>query len=140
MRYWLGVVSKEHVLIGKMEGFAQVCHGKRAPLAQMKKDDWLIYYSPGNKMGKSDLQAFTAIGRVPDDHVFQFKMFENFIPYRRKINYKLAKEVSLLSIKSKLEFTQEKNWGYQLRRGLVELSKEDYKTIANAMEVKLEDE
>lgn len=138
MKYWLGVVSKEHVLIGKTESFAQVCHGKRAPLAKLKKDDWLIYYSPGNKMGKSDLQAFTAIGRVPDDHVFQFKMFEDFIPFRRKISYLNSKEVMLVSIKSKLNFTQEKNWGYQLRRGLVELSKEDFVTIANAMEVEVE--
>lgn len=138
MKYWLGVVSKEHVSKGKTEGFAQVCHGKQAPLAKMKKDDWLIYYSPGNKMGKSDLQAFTAIGRVPDDHVFQFKMFKDFIPFRRKKSYMNSKEVMLDSIKSKLRFTQEKNWGYQLRRGLVELSKEDFMTIANYMDVEVE--
>ncbi len=138
MKYWLGVVSKEHVLIGKNEGIAQVCHGKRAPLARIKKDDWLVYYSPGKTMGKSDLQAFTAIGTVPDDHVFQFKMFEDFIPYRRKIEYIQAREVLLSSIKPKLKFTQEKNWGYQLRRGLVELSKEDFMTIAKSMEVEVE--
>ncbi len=138
MKYWLGVVSKEHVLIGKTEGFAQVCHGKQAPLTRMKKDDWLIYYSPGNKMGKSDLQTFTAIGRVPDDHVFQFKMFDGFIPFRRKVSYINSKEVMLASIKSKLNFTQEKNWGYQLRRGLIELSKEDFMTIAKSMEVEVE--
>jgi hypothetical protein len=90
-------------------------------------------------MGKSDFQAFTAIGTVPDNHVFQFKMFEDFIPYRRKIDYVQAREVLLSSIKPKLKFTQEKNWGYQLRRGLVELSKEDFMTIAKAMEVIIED-
>jgi hypothetical protein len=138
MKYWLGIVSKEHVLKGKVEGFAQVCHGKKAPLARMKKNDWLIYYSPGNTIGKSDLQAFTAIGTVPDEYVFQFKMFEGFIPYRRKIEYLQAKEVLLSSIKSKLKFTQEKNWGYQLRRSLVELSNEDFLTIAKSMEVEVE--
>lgn len=138
MKYWLGIVSKEHVLIGKTEGFAQVCHGKRAPLVKMKKDDWLIYYSPGNNMGKSDLQAFTAIGQVQDDHVFQFKMFEDFIPFRRKISYLNSREVLLISIKSKLNFTHEKNWGYQMRRGLIELSKEDFMTIANSMDVEVE--
>lgn len=89
-------------------------------------------------MGKSDLQAFTDIGTVPDDHVFQFKMFENFIYYRRKIEYIHAKEVLLSSIKSKLKFTQEKKWGYQLRRGLVELSSEDFLMIAKSMEVEVE--
>jgi hypothetical protein len=32
MRYWIGVVSKEHVMRGVQRGFAQVCHGKEGPL------------------------------------------------------------------------------------------------------------
>jgi hypothetical protein len=31
-RYWLGVASKNHVMIGVSQGFAQVNHGRRAPL------------------------------------------------------------------------------------------------------------
>jgi hypothetical protein len=46
MRYWIGAVSKEHVEIGVREGIAQLGHGKRAPLARLKKDDWFVYYSP----------------------------------------------------------------------------------------------
>jgi hypothetical protein len=29
LKYWIGVASKEHVLRGVDEGFAQVCHGKK---------------------------------------------------------------------------------------------------------------
>lgn len=36
-RFWIGVVSKEHVLRGVEGGFCQVCHGKKAPLNRMKK-------------------------------------------------------------------------------------------------------
>jgi hypothetical protein len=64
VKYWLGVVSKEHVLKGVQDSFAQVCHGKKAPLMRMQTGDWLIYYSPGFKVGKSDLKSFTAIGKI----------------------------------------------------------------------------
>ena len=45
-RFWIGVVSKEHVLRGVEGGFCQVCHGKKAPLNRMEKGDYLLYYSP----------------------------------------------------------------------------------------------
>ena len=31
-RYWIGVVSREHVMLGVKGGFIQLNHGKRAPL------------------------------------------------------------------------------------------------------------
>jgi len=34
-RFWIGVVSEEHVKIGEKDGFAQLCHGKYAPLKRM---------------------------------------------------------------------------------------------------------
>ena len=139
MKYWLGVVSKNHVLRGVQGGFAQVCHGKKGPLSKMKKDDWLIYYSPVEAMGsKLPLQAFTAIGIIEDDVVFQFKMAEDFCPFRRKVNYKKSKDVLLKTIKSELDFTQGTNWGFQLRRGLFETSKHDFDIISLAMFVNLD--
>ena len=36
-RYWVGVVSKNHVLRGVEGNFCQVCHGKGGPLNRMKK-------------------------------------------------------------------------------------------------------
>lgn len=126
MKYWLGVVSKEHVLKGKSENIAQVCHGKKEPLGKLKKGDWLIYYSPGEIMGCSNLQAFTAVGIVADDHIYQFKMSEN------------SKDVLISQIKTQLGFTQNKNWGYNLRRGLVELTKDDFFIITTAMGIIIE--
>ena len=54
-RYWIGVASREHVLRGIAEGIAQVCHGKQGPLARMQPDDWIIYYSPTEKLVKKSL-------------------------------------------------------------------------------------
>jgi EVE domain len=131
MRYWLGVVSKDHVLRGVEGGFAQVCHGKKGPLQRLKKGDWLVYYSPKQSMnGAAGLQEFTAIGEVRDDIVFQFEMNESFRPFRRQINYiKGAKPLPIEAVKSELELTAASNWGYQLRLGLLELSKLDFKII-----------
>lgn len=67
-RNWIGVVSASHVFRGAEGGFAQLCHGKAAPLKRMQAGDWLIYYSPRTDMQNGEpLQAFTAIGQVQDD-------------------------------------------------------------------------
>ena len=59
-RFWIGVVSKEHVLRGVEGGFCQLCHGKKAPLNRMKKGDYLLYYSPKYQMNDQEkLQNFT---------------------------------------------------------------------------------
>ena len=51
----VGSGFQEHVMRGQAGGFAQVCHGKRS-LSRIIKGDYLIYYSPGNKMD-SDLKS-----------------------------------------------------------------------------------
>ena len=65
MKYWIGTVSKEHVLRGAAGGFCQVCHGKAAPLNRMQRVDWLLYYSPKIRLdGHDKLQSFTALGQI----------------------------------------------------------------------------
>nr|WP_276354828.1 EVE domain-containing protein [Cohnella sp. YIM B05605] len=87
-RYWIGVVSASHVSRGVEGGFAQLCHGKAAPLRRMNTGDWLVYYSPRTDMKQGEpLQAFTAIGQVADDRVYPFPMSEAFVPFRRDIRY-----------------------------------------------------
>lgn len=67
MTGWLGVVSRTHVQRGVSGVFAQVCHGKAAPLRRMQTGDWMIYYSPTIEMGGEALRNFTALGEVVDD-------------------------------------------------------------------------
>lgn len=134
MKYWLGVVSEEHVKRGVSEGFAQVCHGKKAPLARLKKGDWLIYYSPKKSMNKPEsCQSFTAIGTAADDDVFQYEMAPDFKPYRRAINYLPCKTIPIQTVKNLLDMTQDKNWGYQLRFGLIEISEKDFTILKEAL-------
>jgi len=136
MRYWIGVVSKEHVLKGVQEGIMQLGHGKRAPLVRLKKGDWLIYYSPLGSFGdKAPLQAFTALGQVSDDNIYEYPVTDDFVPFRRKVNYK--KEVNDVPIRpliEKLSFIKSKqSWGYVFRFGLVEIPRPDFVTIKRHM-------
>ncbi len=134
MKYWLGVVSEEHVKKGVSEGFAQVCHGKKTPLTRLKKNDWLIYYSPKKTMSGTEIsKSFTAIGEVKDDNVFQFEMSTDFKPFRRYITYHKSKPLPLELVKSELELTKDKNWGYKLRFGLIELTEKDFNILRRGL-------
>jgi len=137
MTGWLGVVSRAHVQRGVAGGFAQVCHGKVAPLKRMRPGDWLIYYSPAIEMGGEALRTFTAIGEVVDDDVFQYDMGGGFVPFRRRVRYVAAHEIPLASLKDQLDLCALPNWGMALRRGLLKLSGRDFATIAGAMGVTL---
>lgn len=134
---WLGVVSRLHVMRGVAGGFAQVCHGKAQPLRKMQPGDIFIYYSPTVEMNGRPLKAFTAIGIIADDEVFQFDMGDGFVPFRRRVRYAEAKEVALDTLRSQLDLCADPSWGMILRRGLVPLSPGDMYTIASAMGVDL---
>jgi hypothetical protein len=134
-RHWLGVASKNHVMIGVEHGFAQVCHGKRGPLLRLNPGDGIVYYSPALAMGdKGALQAFTAIGWILPGEPVQVQHSHDFSPWRRPVNYFLdVRDAPLADLRSELELTRPKNWGYALRRGLLPLSANDFTTIEHSM-------
>ena len=135
MRYWIGVASKEHVQKGVEGGFCQLCHGKARPLQRMQTGDWIIYYSPKEIFqGKSPCQKFTAIGRVAGDSVYTFEMSPGFVPHRRDIDFINASEVSIRPLIERLSFIKNKHsWGYSFRFGHLEIGREDFSIIADAM-------
>lgn len=131
IRYWLGVVQRDHVLRGVAGGFVQVNHGARAPLERMRAADGFVYYSPRASTPDGEpLKQFTAIGRVADDEVFQVTQGD-FRPWRRRVDWE--PEVVAASIRPLLpvlDLTRDKrDWGFQLRRGLLELSRHDFELI-----------
>ena len=138
-RNWLAVASAEHVEIGRDAGFMQVCHGKATPLRRVQPGDRVVYYSPNRiyspshaLRGKARLQAFTAIGTVKGA-LYQADMGFGFHPYRRDVAWHDAEAAPLAVLQDELAFTQEKNWGYRLRQGLIEISDTDMTIIAAAM-------
>ncbi|MGY0232103.1 EVE domain-containing protein [Longispora urticae] len=133
MRFWLGVVCRDHVLRGTALGIAQLGHGKRTGLARLSAGDWLVYYSPRTSLrGGDPLRAFTAIGVVADDEIWQADEGD-FRPWRRRIRYVPDPTQTPVHDLAGLDLTADPNWGYALRRGLLELTREDFRSIRAAM-------
>jgi hypothetical protein len=136
-RYWVGVVSAEHVRRGVGGGFAQLCHGKAAPLRRMREGDWLVYYSPAERMdGGEAVQAFTAIGRVRPGAAYEVEMGGGFVPFRRDVAYVACDPAPIRPLLPDLAFLPDRsNWGYAFRRGHLEIARSDFLRIAAAMGV-----
>jgi hypothetical protein len=139
-RNWLVVASAEHVEIGRDGGFMQVNHGKASPLRRVQPGDRVVYYSPNRtytpshaQRGKDRLQAFTAIGTVSPGKPYQADMGFGFKPFRRDVAWHEAEATPISALQAALAFAQEKNWGYRLRQGLIEISDADMTLIAEAM-------
>jgi predicted RNA-binding protein len=134
-KYWIATVSKEHTMRGVEGEFMQVCHGKQAPLKRMKKGDYLIVYSSKITMeGSEKYQAFTAIGQVKDEEVYQYQMSENFAPFRRNIQFLECVDTPIIPLINELEFiTDKKSWGYPFRFGFFEINANDFNLISSKM-------
>lgn len=134
-RYWIAAVSREHAERGVQGGFIQVCHGKQTPLKRMKKGDFLLVYSSKVSMqGNDKCQAFTAVGQVSGDDVYDFQMTEDFKPFRRNIEFLECEEVPLIPLIGDLEFiVNKKSWGYPFRFGFFEIKKNDFDRITSNM-------
>ena len=93
MKYWIGTVSKEHVLRGVAGGFCQVCHGKAAPLNRMRRGDWLLYYSPKIRMdGAEKLQAFTAFGQITDNIIRTHPEWKKYAAMLRYGHFEISRD------------------------------------------------
>lgn len=134
-RFWVAVASADHVRIGRARGFMQVCHGKRGPLARVMPGDGVVYYSPTRVMGVADrLQSLTAIGTVRSGEPYQVETAPGFRPFRREVEWREAQETPIAPLLPRLEFSADRrNWGYQLRFGLFEITRGDFDLIAVAM-------
>ncbi|MFI4937928.1 MAG: EVE domain-containing protein [Candidatus Berkiellales bacterium] len=134
-QFWIGVVSKEHVMRGKAGGFAQVCHGKEAPLKRMKANDMLVYYSPNVTFGeKSPYRCFTALGIILPKEAYQVKMNDDFIPFRRDVHYIETQDAAIFDLIPELSFIHNKaKWGAAFRFGILKIPRDDFTIIAKAM-------
>ena len=136
---WVAVASAEHVAIGREGGFMQVGHGKGAPLKRLHAGDRVAYYSSVRVFGeKAICQAFTAVGVVRDDLVYQGEMKmadgQDFKPFRKDVSWLESQEASIRPLLDKLSFTTGKtSWGYAFRFGLLKVTAVDMDLIKSAM-------
>lgn len=134
-RYWIGVASYEHVRLGVAGGFAQLNHGKAAPLRRMAAGDWLVYYSPREQReGGEPVQAFTAIGQLAGDDVSDVAMTDTFTASRRSVSWLPTHPAPIKPLLDSLTFIRNpQRWGITFRPGHLEISEADFGRIATAM-------
>lgn len=130
-KYYIVVVSKDHIARGIECGFIQSNHGKATLLNKLRKDDWVIVYSPKvSYEGNLPLKAFTAIGQVKDDELYQHKMSDSFNPFRRNVVYYQCNERRIAPLINDLDFIENKKaWGYHFRFGFFEIGEDDFELI-----------
>ena len=132
---WVAVASAEHVAIGRAQGIMQVGHGKGAPLKRLHAGDRIVYYSAVQVFGTKDVcQAFTAVGTVRDERVYQGDMGNGFHPFRKDVDWLPSHDAPIRPLLEALSFTQGKaNWGYAFRFGLLKVTAADMAVIMRAM-------
>jgi hypothetical protein len=115
----------------------QVCHGKASPLRRLRPGDGVAYYSPTLALGsKLPYRAITAVGIVAEDEPFLFDMGGGFQPWRLSVRWKAGREMPIAPLLPELRFSSgRKNWGQQLRFGLLAICPEDFAVILNATAV-----
>jgi hypothetical protein len=130
-KYYIVVASKDHIAHGIAGGFIQANHGKATLLNKLRKDDWVIAYSPKvSYEGNMPLQAFTAIGQVRDEELYQYKMSDSFNPFRRNVVYYQCNERPIVPLIQDLDFIENKKaWGYRFRFGFFEIGSDDFELI-----------
>lgn len=134
-KYWLGVVQRSHVLKGVELGIAQTNHGKKTGLDRLTPADGFVYYSPKTDYpAGAPLKEFTAIGRVAEGEPWQADDGD-FHPWRRKVHWnRSATSAPIAPLLDHLDLTRgNSNWGFALRRGLLEVTAHDFDLIADAM-------
>ena len=134
-RYWIGVVSQDHVANAVAHGFVQLNHGKSEPLERLQPGDGFAFYSPRESYPDGAmLQAITAIGRVADGDVYEAEMPGLGAVYRRDVKFLDAMAAPIRPLVPQLTFIRSKtHWGAAFRFGLVRVPREDFVLIAAAM-------
>ena len=136
--YWVSTISRDHVRLSVEGGFTQAGHGRDSGLKRLKADDWLVYYSPKTSLRDgAPVQAFTAIGRVLDEELYQVEQAPGFTPWRRNVEFVRGIEAPIRPLIDQLSFIKDKRrWGYMFRVGLFKIPQEDFAVISRAMTVK----
>jgi hypothetical protein len=134
-RFWINTISLEHVGLGVAGGFVQADHGAPTRLRWLRRDDWIVMYSPreGMRAGAA-VQAFTALGVITDDEPYQVRLGPDVEPWRRRVRWHPCSAVDVRPLLDDLAFViDKKQWGYPFRRGLFRIDGTDFARIALTM-------
>jgi len=133
--YWINTVSLEHVELGVAGGFTQADHGTDTRLRKLRRGDGLVFYSPRTAMRSGrPLRQFTALGTISGDEPYQVDVRPDFKPWRIAMEFEPTHPADAGPLLEALSFIPDvRQWGLPFRRGLFEVSAEDFAVIRSAM-------
>lgn len=149
VRYWVAVLSKDHVKDAVKKGYCEFKNGTRLPFKNVNPHSWFVYYSPGTKplqvireKGREagrKVQAFTAIGQVLPGEPYSVDTGHTRV-YRRRARYvPNSSDAPLAPLMPELSFFKKHDksrpWGIQFQGGLIEVKKTDFFALCKAMNV-----
>ena len=139
-KYYIICVCLEHAKRGIAWGFIQSNHGKSTNIKKLKMGDGILIYSSKYvftplKTEENKLQAFTALGYVRDEELYQWDMGWEFTPFRRNIDFQDdITTLPIIPLLSDLEFVKDvKKWGFPLMYAFLEISEHDFEFIRSRM-------
>lgn len=135
-RFWVHIVSLDHVRQSVAGAFIQSSQGEKDRLAALSRRDYVVFYSPRTKFRKGKpLQEFSALGMVEDGEPYRVQGGQGDL-WQCHMTYLDAQPVSLQSLVDDLAFIPDKErWELPYSRGLFEIEQGDFLNIARAMGV-----
>ncbi len=120
---------------GVAGGFTQAGHGKPNGLKRLRAGDWAVFYSPKTAYKDGEpLQAFTAIGQVKGEELYQVQVAPDWAPWRRNMEFHKCIETPIRPLIGDLSFIKDTtHWGYMFRFGMFEIPQADFAIIRAAM-------
>jgi hypothetical protein len=133
-RFWVNIVSLDHVEKGVAGGFVQASHGDKEGLEALSRGDYVAFYSPRTRFRKGKpLQEFTALGLVEDGEPHRVDGSAKGL-WQCHMNFLDANQTPIQPLVNDLVFIPDKErWGLPFNKGLFEIERADFSCIAKAM-------
>lgn len=134
VRYWIGVVSGDHVDHAVETGICAFSKGAKSALVKLNEGDRFAFYSPKTGFMSGDpVQCFTALGTVIDPTPFQ-ATWEGVEFWAARAAYASVTPASVRPLLDRLSFVTNKDkWGMAFRRGQFEVNAADFAAIETAL-------
>jgi EVE domain-containing protein len=135
-RFWINIVSLDHVRKSVAGGFLQSSRGEKEGLDVVSRGDYVLFYSPRTqfRQGKP-LQQFTALGMVQDGEPYRVTSGTSN-SWQYHMEFSDAEPTLLEPLVSDLAFIPDKEkWGLPYNKGLFQIERDDFVRIVQAMGV-----
>ncbi len=134
VRYWVGVVSLDHVDYATETGVCAFSKGIKPAITKLSEGDRFVFYSPKTGFMSGDpVQCFTALGTVIDPTPVEID-WDGHTIWTARAAYAKITQTPVRPLLESLRFvTNPAKWGMAFRRGQFEITEQDFTLIETAM-------